>query len=234
MRTEEEIISTIHLIVRAGEVNLDDPINERLLRSFLQIHRARNLEKKYEKGMQLPDEVFQDLSPLRFSFINGIYEAAAPSTISLSNFGFKINIDDFPLSVVNDEEFRNSMTDTFNKYSPKIKIIGRKLYLYAGNEQSCHLDDVSNSPMNRAIRKIKQSAITSTLLDVDFKAVLVNPDDEPGYDFTKHAYPMPNEDIEDLLNSINAREFNFFLRMKSDETGDSRDNTSEFQTREEI
>jgi len=59
------------------------------------------------------------------------------------------------------------------------------------------------------------------------QAVLVDPDDGSGYNFTKSPYPMPDELIEDLINSVNAREFNLFLRTASDETTNMRNDAKQ-------
>ena len=65
------------------------------------------------------------------------------------------------------------------------------------------------------------------LKKIDMQAVLVDPDDGLGYNFTKSPYPMPDELIEDLINSVNAREFNLFLRTASDETTNMRNDAKQ-------
>lgn len=235
MRTEEEVISTLHDIVRSGEANQDDPINERLLRSFLRIHRGKHLSRAFRNGEQLPDEVFQNLGMISFFLENGNYVSAVlPKIIRFpQNFGFVAEKDDYTISVVESGEFKNSINDRFNKYHPKLKFINRKLFLYLGLEQSCDLEDVSATPLNRAVRKFLLETQSNTV-NINLRAVLVDPDDEAGYDFTVDPYPMPDELIEDLMNSVTARDFNLFLRTKSDETGDKRHNVAEQNTREEL
>jgi hypothetical protein len=225
MRTELEIIYTVWSIVRGGEFNADDPINERLMRRFLQIHRGKLLTRLYEKGATVPDEVFQSLGRINFSLKNGEYiSPAMPKTIRLENYGFFVDFDGFPISVVNQEEWLTSKKDRFNKYFPLVKLVNNKMTLSNGMKKTGVLEDLSNSFLNQTVEKLGKNFFNDNV-GLNVQAVLVNPDDEPGYDFTKSPYPMPDELIEDLINSVNAREFNLFIRMRSDETGDSRDDT---------
>lgn len=235
MSTEEEIIYAIWDIVRAGTINQDDSINERLLRSFLRIHRGKHLNKTFKKGTFLPDEVFQNLGSIPFNKKenNDFISSNLPKILRLkNNFGILATKEDYTISVVNSEEFKTSKKNPFNKFHPKIKYINDKMHLYIGRNQACssgsHL-----SCLNHAINCFKIEALQNKI-EVDINAVLVNPDDAPGYDFASSIYPYPDELIEDLINSVNAREFNLFLRTKSDETTDSRNNNSEFGTREEF
>lgn len=234
MRTEEEIIYAIHDIVRAGESNQDDPINERLMRSFLRIHRGKHLQRNFMRGEQLPDEVFQNLGTISFTLVgNEWISPVIPKIIRLSNFGMIAEKDDYTVSVVESGEFRNCQYDRFNKYHPKLQFVNNKLSLYLGKEQQGSLEDASNTPLNRAVRKLITET-GSNSVNLNLRAVLVNPDDENGYDFTISPYPMPDELIEDLINSVTAREFNIFLKTRSDETGDLRHNVAEQNTREEL
>lgn len=236
MRTEQEIIYTIWDIVRGGESNSDDPINERLMRRFLQIHRSKRLNTYYKKGNDIPDECFQSLGTINFSLTNGVpVSDELPKVVRFEKgyFGLMIDKNGYPISIMNSEEFRNATKDRFNKYHPRLMFLNRVLTLNTGLEQSCDLDDVSNSEMNVAIRKLKaEESMNSVTLSG--KAVLVNPDDESGYDWTADPYPMPDELIEDMVNSVNAREFNLFLRTRTDETGDIRFNVADQNTREEL
>lgn len=223
MRTELEIIYTVWSIVRGGEFNADDPINERLMRRFLQIHRGKLLDRFYEGGGTLPDEVFQDLGRIPFAIKGNEYVSPTlPKTIRLNNFGFYVDFDGYPISVVDQEEFLTSKKDRFNKYHPLAKFVHNKMTLSPGMKKENNvLDNHDNSFHNETVENLKQNFVSNNV-GLNIKAVLVNPDDEPGYDFTKSPYPMSDELIEDLINSVNAREFNLFLRMKSDNIGDSK------------
>jgi len=236
MSTEEEIIYAIWDIVRAGSINQDDSINERLLRSFLRIHRGKHINKTFKKGVFLPDELFQELGSIPFlkKGTNNYVSSILPKVIRMkSNFGILANKDDYTISIVNSEEFLTSKKNPYNKFHPKMKFVNNELHLYPGIKQVCCSEDQSLSSLNLAVESLYQESLFNKI-ELNVRAVLVNPDDEPGYDFTSSIYPYPDELIEDLINSVKAREFNIFLRTKSDETTDSRNNTSEFQTREEF
>jgi hypothetical protein len=235
MTTEEELIYTIHDIVRGGIHNQDDPINERLMRSFLRLHRGKHLERYFNMGAELSDEVFQDLGAIQMTSSNGEYVSnLIPKVIRFKeNYGLMANIQGLPISIVNSEEYRTSKKSRVNKYHPLLKFIGGKLYLSLGKEQQGIFEDRSNSELNTVVKSLEQGFVQKTVT-INLRAVLVNPDDEPGYDFTKSPYPMPDELIEELVNSVNAREFNMFLRMKTDETGDMRDNAKAEDTSKEF
>lgn len=238
MTTELELIYTIWDIVRASQSNDDDPINERLMRQFLSIHRGKILNQYYKKGSMVPDEAFQNLDTIRFSLSGTEWKSQVlPKIIRFDQgtYGLMISKDGYPISVMNSEEFYNSKFDRFNKYQPRTKFINNALVLDFGKEQSCDqgLDDTTNTFLNTLVRKIQIEANANLVL-IDGKAVLVNPDNEPGYNFASSPYPMPDELIEGMINSVNAREFNLFLRVASDETGNIRQNVSNQNTREEL
>lgn len=234
MKRELDVIYAIWEIVRAGQINQDDPINERLLRSFLRIHRGKHLSRNYSEGAQIPDEVFQNLGNIQFSLTNSgdFVSEILPKMIRFkNNFGFIADKDGYTIPVLNSEEFDTSKKNPFNKFHPKIKFIDDRMYLNIGLVQNC--GDNNLSSLNFAVNSFIEEA-QKDIVTLNLRSVLVNPDDAPGYDFTTSIYPFPDELIEDLINSVNAREFNFFLKTRSDEVTNSRDNSSNFNTREEV
>ena len=237
MTTEQDIIYSIWETVRSGEINQDDNISERLLRAYLSSHRGKHLLKNYTDGAQLPDEVYQDLGNIYFSLSgNDIISTNIPKAIRMPyNFGILARKDSYLISVVNDEEFLNSQKDDFNKYHPKLKLINNRLYLYKGIEQLCddEFESYQNTVLNKTVRKLNQE-LKNNQLNLNIRAVLVNPDDEVGYDWTRSPYPFPDEYLEDLINSVNARDFNLYLRTRSDEIGDQRDNNTSYNSPQEL
>jgi hypothetical protein len=236
MKTEADIIYLIHEKIRAGEINADDTINERLMRGFLSEHRGKIIEKNFNRGEIITDEMYQDLGEITFSHAeNELISSIMPKIIRLkNNFGIRAWIDDYSIAIVDSGEYKNSKKDKFNKYHPMMKFVNDKLYLSYGQEQSCSFgEDVTNSALNRAVRKLRQE-ITEGDVKLNVSAVLVNPDDQTGYDFTSSYYPLSDELIQDLINSVSARDFNIFLKTKADETADMRSNVAEYNTREEL
>lgn len=236
MRTEEEIIYTIWDTVRAGEMNQDDTITERLLRSYLKSHRGKHLGTYYDKGVFVEDECFQDLPEIIFSKTrNEWISAPIPKIIRLSGYGVALSKDNYPIQVVDAEEFRTSQTSRHNKWQPKVKFVNGRFSLYMGQEQACDnlYQDFTNSPLNTTVKALIRES-RQTQVKIQGRAVLVDPDDSPGYDFTSSAYPFPDELLDSLINSVTARDFNMYLQVRSDETTDNRDNNSEKNTREEF
>lgn len=235
MTTELQLIHTVWDIVRAGEKNQDDPINERLMRSFLTIHRGKILQTAFKKGTLIAEECFQAIGQIDFSLTNGEYVSdLLPKIIRFrENAGLMLQKDNLVIPVINSLEFLNASQDKFNKFHPKAKFLNSKLTLYLGQEQTCsQIEDLSDSDLNSTVRKLLGEAVTD-VVNIFGLGILVDPDDETGYDWTSSPYPMPDELIETLINSVNAREFGIFLKMRSDEIGDIRHNVAESQTREE-
>lgn len=236
MTTERDLIYTIWEIIRAGLPNQDDSINERLMRQFLTIHRGKSLSTAYNKGATIDEECFQNIGDLKFNFVDDKYISTELDKVIRFpySYGLMFDKDGFTIPILNSLEFHNSQKDRFNKFTPKLKLIGRKLELYLGKEiESNQIEDLSNSDLNITVKKLANEAKFGSI-ELNGFAIFVNPDSEPDYDWTSTPYPMPDVLIENLINSVNAREFNIFLKMKSDETGDLRNNMSEYGTREEL
>lgn len=228
MKTELELIYTIHNIVRGGEYNADDAINERLMRQFLSAHRGKLLDQAYKNGALLPEESFQEIGEVPF-LLNTKGEYASnvlPKIIRFEKgyYGIIASKHDYVIPVLNSEEFQNASKDKFNKFHPRLKFINEKLILNIGMSQ-CG-SNFTESELNTIV-DIFENEKNINSLKLDISAVLVNTDDSPSYDWTSSPYPLSDELIESMMNSVNAREFNLFLKVRSDETGDSRRITSQ-------
>jgi hypothetical protein len=239
MKTERDIIYSIWDVVRGAETNNDDPINERLMRGFLRSHRGKSLAVAYKLGSYVPDEVFQDLGVIEFDIkSDGDYKSKLPipKTIRFDkgNNGIMLNKGAYTVPTLNSEEYDLMKNNKFNCYKPRVKYLNNHFTLNIGAEILCaQTSDISSSVLNTAVLELAQEAVAKTV-NITGLGVLVNPDDEVGYDWLTSPYPMPDELIEGLINSVNAREFNIFLKVKSDETGDLRNNLAESNTREEL
>lgn len=221
MRTEEEIIYTLHDIVRGAQINQDDPINERLMRQFLRIHRGKILNTYYNKAQSIPDECFQNLGSIYFNFLNGYYiSPVLPKTIRFKNHtGLIMSKDGYPISILNSEEFDLSLKNKFNKKHPKAKFVENQLYLNIGEAVNCtQINNNPNSDLNKVVAKFNQEA-SLNIVNTHLIACLVNTDDSLGYNWTEHAYPMPDELIDELLSNIKSKDFQLFLQLNGDTTG---------------
>lgn len=221
MKTEAEIIYTLHDIVRGAQINADDPINERLMRQFLRLHRGKILNAYYKRAQLIPDECFQNLGLIEFQPENGLFVSQVlPKTIRFKNHtGLMFFKDGFPISILNSEEFDLSIKNKFNKHHPRAKYIDNKLYLNIGQLVQCNqINNDPNSSLNAAVSKFLQE-IKNQFVVANGMAVLVNTDDEIGYDWTTDNYPMPDELIDELLTNIKAKDFQLFLQMNGDTTG---------------
>ena len=236
MYTEEQVIYTLWDNIRAGQANQDDPINERLLRNFLRIHRGRALNQAYSQGASVPDEAFQELNDIVFTLSGGVLQSdELPKIIRFKDlYGITLSFNDWVIPVMQSERFNNAGLDRFVKFKPRTKYKGNKLVLNIGMEQICDtFFENANSTHNINFRAM-QNQMAQGRVTVNAKAVLVNTDDGLNYDWTADPYPLPDELIENILNSVKAREFDIFLRTRSDETGNQRDNSAEYNTREEV
>jgi len=237
MYTEERIIYEILNTVRSGEFNLDEPLTERLLRSYLQTYRINHIVQTYNKGKSINDVCFQEIDNITFTPENNVFTCdILPSIAPLSeNYGVYFYKNDYPIIVLNSRKWKNHQKDRMNKNQPAIKLINNKAYLYLGiaNQATQFDDDYSNSELNLTIAELaKESALESITLQGRF--LLVDPDDQPGYDFTKSVYPFPNESIAKLITSVTARELNIFLRTASDQVGNKFSNETDNPQTEEF
>jgi hypothetical protein len=235
MLTEENIIYTIWETVRAAEINQDDGINERLMRDYLRSHRGRHLAKNFESFYELPDECFQYLGEKDFVLEGtNLVHSSLPKMILLKkNQGIRLSKDGVVIPVLNSEQWLNEQKTKFGKPHPSVKIRDTKAFMYRGSYPLCCGQEETPSPLSLLIKDL--SLVTQTdVVPFSVEAVLVDPDDAPGYDFSSSPYPMPDNLIEDLINSVTYRDFNVFLKTKSDEVSDMRSNTGSKNTREEI
>lgn len=234
MGTEQEYVYAIIETVQKGLLSDDSKVDERVIRSFLRTYRASELAKYSMNGLTISDECFQHLGELDFTFFKSKqFQRELPKIIRLNNnFGlfFEKNGENVP--VLNSEEYALGLKTLISSKLPKAKIQGSKGVVYIGNRISSSCGDKPSN--NLALNDFyDQTIITSgTKISVDVHAVLENPDDAPGYDWTKDPYPCPSEIMENIKSKIYAKEFNLILQVKPDKTTDGNDEDSSQQARQ--
>lgn len=229
MKTERDIIYMIWEVVRAGRINQDDPINERLMRAFLSAHRGKHLSRAFSNGDRIPDECFQYLGSLSFTKLptEEIYILKKfPKTVRFNSYntGLFAKKDGMNIPIVGAEAFDLMKFHEWNKHHPAISHLGYGMRLRTGvvDDCECPFGDAS-SELNTLYQTFEEDAKKNTT-EIQFNAVLVDPSDAIDYNWKEDPYPFPDEIVEDLINSVNAREFNLFLKIKGE---DVTNNTNE-------
>jgi hypothetical protein len=212
--TEEQIVYQILNTVKNTELNNDEVISERLIRSYIHKYRADLLNKNYFFGMTIPDEVFQRISLNSFEIVSTTeLKHELPPFISFEeNFGLKMSKYGEFIPIINSEEFRTSIKTRYGKTQVKATVEQRKLKLYKGNLNCCIDDNSIQANLIKHFNNINPSA--------ELEIILVNPDDDPTYKWTETPFPFPFELIQKLVQSILALEFNIILQTKADKIGD--------------
>lgn len=234
METEEEIVYSIIETAKKGNLSDDNRINERLVRGFLRIYRASAIAKASTLGLEITDESFQYLGNLRFDYVKSKeFKRDLPKIIMLKSFGIRLEVLGENIPVLNSEEYSLSLKSLINGKLPKAKTTANRLTIYIGEylvvngkrkpRQSIVIDQLS----------LLATQSANAYIEAEVYAVLDNPDEAPGYDWTVNPYPCPSELIEDIKTKILAKEFNLILNIKVDKITDSNDEAPERPRRNE-
>jgi len=228
METEEQVVYSIMETVKKGTFSDDAKIDERIVRAFLRTYRAVALSKYSMEGLTIGDECFQHLGELEFSYAKPKqFDRALPKIIRLrNNFGlfFEKNGENIP--VLNSEEFTLGLKNLINGKLPKAKFLSSKATVFIGKKNDTHCGP--KPTFNLVLNDFQDELILTAGLKIslDVYAVLDNPDNAPGYDWTVDTYPCPSELIAEIKEKILAKEFNLILQIKTDKTTDGNDEES--------
>ena len=216
METEEQIVYEILNLINKGELNSDQRVSERLLRTFLRTYRADLLFTRYYRSSTVPDKYYQTIH-LPYPQTKDIeITYVLPNIINYNKNGLLIQTTaNNTIPLVNSEESELGKQNISNKYKAKACIKDNRLYIYPGLSTQNIIS--SNEPLKEIITKIKNREIT-------FRAILHNPSDDSNYDWTKDIYPVEPEFLKVLKDSISAKEINILLQTKADQIGDQKDN----------
>jgi len=227
METEEDIVYSIIETVKKGNLTDDSRMNERLIRGFLKIYRASAIAKSSNIGVTITDECFQYLGNLRFDYVKSKqFARELPKIIKLHTFGIQVEAEGENIPVLNSEEYNLSLKSLLNGKLPKAKMTANKLTVYTGEYL---IVDGRRKPKQSLLidNLLAQASVNANaFIEVEVHAILDNPDDAPGYDWTIDSYPCPSELIEEIKTKILSKEFNLILNIKTDKVTDSDDNDS--------
>ena len=233
MNTEREIIYQILNTIRDAEHNEDERISERLMRSFLRTYRAESLRKYYKDGHVVNDEVFQRISiDLNRIGTTDEYSGTIPKVIRMSNhYGFYVEKNGISIPIQKSESYHLSKRNPFGKSLVQTKTEQNTLTLFTGKLTQCMNGENENALLIGYLIDEVEPQINSdpknVKINLDFFAVLHNPDDQPGYDWETDIFPFPSERLPELKGQILAKEFGIMVQAKKDEVSNTRnDNVS--------
>lgn len=175
-----------------------------------------------------------------------------PTIIRLKeNFGIYFIKNGYNIPVQNSESYDLDFFDNYNKFLPRIKAQNHSYTLFIGSLDGCKPKNplleaqaaaeslatgevveakIPMSDTQMAVQAMHEEFINGDEYKVELPcwAVLNNPEDAPGYDWKVSPYPYPNEIVDQLVNSVLAREFNIYLQRKSDSIGNAREDNIRF------
>lgn len=217
METEEQIIYDLLSLINKGELNDDNRIEERLLRTFLRTYRADILFTRYYRGETIPDKYYQTILLERLIKYDkdNLYHYNIPNIINNNNKGLIIktsmgNI----IPLLDSEEFDLSRKNILTQYKAKAYMKDNMIYIYPGKITNNIIED--NNPLRDIISSINKDKIY-------FRAILHNPSDAPNYDWTKDVYPIEAEMLSAIKNAIKKNELSILSETKADQIGDQKD-----------
>jgi len=218
--TEESIVYQLLSSIRASELNNDEVVTERRVRSFLRTHRASLMNQATLEGRLVDDDFFQTVE-LQLKKINAIeYVSPLPSLIALTdNFGIKLLTPGFEnIPVESEERYHLGKKSPINKFNPSAMVFNGELTI--------RIPTPSPYAMNGGQgNKVILNCLESNKDKVKMMAVLDNPDDGFQYDWTVDAYPVPPELIQPIKDNVLKKEFNIILATKSDQVPNAKNDT---------
>lgn len=242
--TEKELIYSILNVVRNSEHNNDEGVPERLLRHFASVHRADSMRKYYKDGQVVDDEVFQKI-PITLQKVNDFFVVKIPQVIRFINhYGFYIEKYGSSITIGTSQEFHLNKRNPFNSKFIQSKTEGNDLFIRLPDS----LEGLDQAEENYSVIKgfldsIYQQELfnynnpneaTPVVIELDFYAILQNPDDCPTYDWENDPYPFPAERLPELEQQILVREFGIMNQSKKDEIQNARADEVRYHDNEQV
>jgi hypothetical protein len=218
--TEESIVYQLLNAVRASELSNDETITERRVRSFLRTHRTQEVYKMSRAGLLVTDEFFQDVALTLKQINTEEWVGEVPDIVQLpNNHGIKLQTRGFTnVSVIGEERYQLSKKNIVNMHMASAKVEGRELMVRIPQTSPYSMNGAATSESLYACMKRNSEYFRLSV-------VLDNPDDAIDYDWTKSNYPVPNQLIQTLKESILRKEFATILQTKSDQVPNMKNDT---------
>ena len=211
METEEKIVYQLLDEIRGSQLNNDEVIDEREVRSFLREHRPFIINRAFNNGLTVSGIEFQSLGTITLVEVSNQLTYALPSIVRLpNNAGVRITtLSGYNIPLVSKESVYLSLNNPIGQFQPKAYIEGNTLIVFPPVENDDAMND--GSGLDNIITEI--STTKELLLD----CILQNPDDGTGYDWTASEYPLSQELISVLKNEVRRRNLNIIINAKTDE-----------------
>ena len=245
MENELQIIYSILQTVRGTELNNDETISERLIRAFILKHRPDILRKHYINGHVLNDEVFQIVPIILTKQTEILFKAQLPKVVHFDHsYGINIAFNGIVFGILSYEEFYLTIRNNKKNFFPLCYISQDQIYFYIGKKDSKAFSQSSEtayainsfytSIYNQELSNYNNPIQAPVQLNLDLRAVLVNPDDQIGYSFESSIFPFPAERLPELEQTILAKEFNIILQTKKDEVQNARQDSIRYHDNENV
>lgn len=225
MRTEEQIVYELLNTYHGGELSADNVVNERLMRTYLRKHRASNIEKYFNEGMSLSEEVFQSLGTVTLvKETNGDFSTTIPPMILTNNHGIRIYKNDYDIPFMDKEAFRYSKRNMINRAWPKATGTANTLVIFIGYKDLCNAE--ATSVKEQAVFAFSEEASKFDIdeeITVEIEAVLYDPSQAPGYDWTRDPYPCPSGIVDMITTSTLSRDLGIMIRQPQDQNHNNLD-----------
>ncbi len=138
----------------------------------------------------------------------------------------------------------NSKKNTFNQVFPFGKTDQSELIFYTGIHNSPNLNPESeiyfitnmihDHIFAQKIANANNNTNNPVTLNLQLKAILVDPDDGDFYNWETSPFPFPAERVNELETQIMTKEFGIITQTKKDEVQNSRGDSIRYHDNEQI
>ena len=222
MDTEKKLVYSIINALKGSEYNNDEELSERLVRSLVHTYRVDSIRKEFDNGMTVSDELFQTFNLTLTKTSDLEYSAQLPKVIRFDDYGFYLEKNNVPIPILSSLQYFNSIRQYYGEAQPKAKTEQNKLTVYLGKITDCIQ---INSDVYTVIKAFGQEVLDSGInpvISVTFKAILLDPSDDPTYDWETTVFPFPAERIRELKQQILVTEFPLMQQAPKDEIQNTR------------